>query len=210
LPRRPLLELQPLDPKRYEGIGLDHLVLYAIDKVSESGQQVSYENIVAAAFRLFPEKFSLIGYNEWPDGKRVHDAIFHCTYKSKQWLSGKKKHGYMFTSRGLLELENAKAWLQTPGSIDKQVASRTRRAEKLATHVESANAHIKYQKGDMEGVTKSDICALLQVTLDTPEEILMNNLRTLEESMKGLGRQDLLEFLSWLDKRIGELFKNWA
>lgn len=198
--------VQPVGPSRYEGIDLDHLILIAVQKVIDIGLPVSYENIVAAAFSLFPNKFTLIGYPEWPDGKRVHDAIFHCTYKSKQWLSGRKKHGYMFTEKGLRELERAKSWIEEPDLKDKKVESKTRREEKLAKHIEATKAYRKYIDEEIEKVGKSDLCEILQVTLDAPKKVSLNNLQALMSSMRLLGREDLIEFLSQIKPFVEDMF----
>jgi hypothetical protein len=203
--KNPLQDIQSVEPQRYDGIDLDHLLLVSVDEIQNRGMPVTFENIVAASFMLFPKKFSLIGYPQWPDGKRVHDAIFHCTYKTKQWLAGKKKHGYSFTAKGLEELEKTRAWIDNTAQISKQAPSKTRRAEKLADHIKSAAAYTKYSSDDESSISKSDICALLQVTLDTPMEILQSNHNTLRASMEELGRIDLVTFLDWMAPRIPRL-----
>jgi hypothetical protein len=74
--------------------------MVAVGRLWEVDCELSYENVVVAAFRLFPSKFGLIGYPDFPDAKRVHDQLFHCFYKSKGWLGGKTRLGFTITELG--------------------------------------------------------------------------------------------------------------
>lgn len=55
-------ELTSFEELKYKNIDLDHLIMYAIDQIEKKGVDLSYENIVVAAFKLFPNKFSLQGF----------------------------------------------------------------------------------------------------------------------------------------------------
>ena len=92
----------------YEGINLNWLVLVAVGAVEECGIGLSFEHVVVTSFKLFPKKFSLLGYPEHPDAKRVHDALWRCAYENRQWLIGKTSQGFAFTQRGRQELEIAR------------------------------------------------------------------------------------------------------
>lgn len=59
-------ELKPFNPSTYGSIDLDRLVIYAIVKLEELGIELSLENIIVGTFKLFPNKFSLAGYPEFP------------------------------------------------------------------------------------------------------------------------------------------------
>jgi hypothetical protein len=79
-------ELKSFGEAKYENVDLDHLIMYVISQLEKIGADLSFENAAVAAFKLFPKKFSLPGYPEYPDGKRIHDCLFRCTFKTKQWL----------------------------------------------------------------------------------------------------------------------------
>src|SRR5437879_5397048 len=59
----------------YRGIPLGELAAYAIGILSENRVDCSYENLTVVLFKLFPEKFSLVGFREFPDGDRVSNTI---------------------------------------------------------------------------------------------------------------------------------------
>ena len=53
--------------EQYDDISLDELVTYCVNLIIQEGKEATFERIVEKAFFLFPEKFSLIGYPQWPD-----------------------------------------------------------------------------------------------------------------------------------------------
>jgi hypothetical protein len=131
-------ELQPLLSETYEGIGLDLLTIYAVGEVSERKMDLSYENIVVAAFRLFPKKFSLLGYPSFPDSERVHHVLRRHVYtkdRHKQWLRGKFAHGFELTERGCQVLQEATQALAVAVPQRKKVLSHTRRFEKILDEI---------------------------------------------------------------------------
>ena len=56
----------------YDRIALNDLVTYAVYFLSQSGGEINAEDIVATCFKLFPERFQLRGYSEWPDSTVVN------------------------------------------------------------------------------------------------------------------------------------------
>lgn len=128
---RPIDSLRPYPSQLYDGVNLNWLVLIAVGKLEEIGFDLSFENVVVAAFKLFPKKFSLLTYPEHPDAKRVHDGLWRCAYKNRQWLMGKTSQGFAFTQRGRQELELARNALQTDNPVAKKTFSQTRCFERL-------------------------------------------------------------------------------
>ena len=79
-----IMSLTTLDASDYEMIDLDRLVIFSIIKIESLGLDLSLENIIVAAFRLFPKRFSLIGYPEYPDATRVEKCLWRCKGKTRQ------------------------------------------------------------------------------------------------------------------------------
>lgn len=111
----------------------DELILYTISILESKKIEPTFDKIVVAAYKLFPERFSLLGFKEYPDGKRVHDCLFHCTYKTKGWLNGGAKQGYKLSEMGeliLKELEGKleKSEFKNSKKIKKTIAKRKENA----------------------------------------------------------------------------------
>jgi hypothetical protein len=191
----------------YDGVNLNWLVLLSVRTVEKSGVALSFEHIVVAAFKLFPKKFSLLAYPEHPDAKRVHDALWRCAYKNRQWLLGKTSQGFAFTERGRQQLELARHTLQKDYQTTKKTFSQTRRWEKLLAEVRAAPAFAKYSKGERDKISEAECCHVLQGTLDSDRRVLTDNLTKLSEMASGLLQEDVVRFMEWLGQRFARFLE---
>ncbi len=86
------------NPEKYTAIASNHLVAYAIYSLQNDGDEISAEDIISACFMLFPRKFSLRTYPQWPDsaliGRRLHDC------ERKGWLTARIDTGFKLTALG--------------------------------------------------------------------------------------------------------------
>ena len=99
---------QQLDPSLYESIGYDDLVTYAVYKLVSADSkrgEATFEDIVAQAFTLFPKRFGLRGYYQWPDSAIVNKSWLRCR-TDKKYITGSVKDGFRLTQRGLEVAEN--------------------------------------------------------------------------------------------------------
>jgi hypothetical protein len=55
----------------YEHISLDELVLFAVKRILDSGEDCTAERLVCECFTLFPKSFCLPRYPQWPDSART-------------------------------------------------------------------------------------------------------------------------------------------
>lgn len=199
-------KLTPFDETKYENIDLDHLIMYVMGQLEKIGVDLSFENAVVASFKLFPKKFSLLGFLSYPDSLRVYTCLWRCsTDKKKQWLGGKIRQGFSITERSRIfirETENLLAGLSPKKTL---ATSQTRRKESLLAEVISSSAYLKYTKGEGESITEAEFCFLLQGTLDSSRESLKENFVSLRMFADELKRKDVMEFLNWLETR----FKNF-
>jgi len=203
-------ELQPCLSETYEGIGLDLLTIYAVGEVSERKMDLSYENIVVAAFRLFPKKFSLLGYPSFPDSERVHHVLRRHVYtnnRDQQWLRGKFAHGFELTERGRQILQEARQSLTAGVPQHKKILSHTRRFEKILDEVRRSPAYLKYVQGKRDLVSEAECCNALQGTLDSDRQVLLNNLHQLQTIANDLEQSDVVTFLNWLDNCFGTFLR---
>jgi len=199
---KPLNQLKPFRPALYEGVNLNWLVLVSVQAVEDAKASLSFENIVVAAYRLFPDKFSLLSYPEHPDAKRVHDALWRCAYENRQWLIGKTSQGFAFTEKGRRELQKAREALAISNLPARKTFSQTRRFEKLMAEVREAPAFRKYLQKKETKVSEAECCHVLQGTLDSDKRILRDNLARLDEIARDLGQEDITKFLEWLRSRF--------
>lgn len=86
--------------EKYKAIGLNDLLAFVVYFLEGERYAATFENIAVTSHRMFPAKFSLVGYPNFPDAARVQLVILHLGPKYVGWLEGKKKTGYHLNARG--------------------------------------------------------------------------------------------------------------
>ncbi len=65
------------NPELYAPIKSNHLVIYAIYDLQKQVETISPEDVISICFTLFPQRFCLKKYPQWPDSamiaRRLHD-----------------------------------------------------------------------------------------------------------------------------------------
>ena len=200
--------LKPFDPARYDGIDLDRLVIYTMVVLEKLGIELSLENIIVGAFKLFPKKFSLVGYYEFPDATRVEKALWRCKGNKRQWIGGKTPHGYLITDKTKTIAMQTEGQLSNPALRKQKITSRMRRKESILKEVTNSPAYKKYMSKNGESITEADFCYLLQCTLDSSRETLRENLVLLKKFTEELEREEILKFLNWLEQHFKNFLSN--
>ncbi len=200
--REKILKLKAMAFDKYGDVDLDHLVMYSIGQLEKIGSGLSLENVVIASFKLFPQKFSLIGFPDYPDANRVVKCLWRFTSKTRPWLGGKIKQGFVITERGRICIQETENILNGRFRKVKKASSQTRREEKLLKEVMLSPAYLKYIEKKNDLISEGDLCYLLQGTLDSDRQMLKQNLFQLKDYASEFKRQDLLEFLNWLEQRF--------
>jgi len=195
-------KLKEIREDKYGNVDLDHLMMYVMGQLEQIGADLSYENAVVAAFKIFPRKFSLPGYPEHPDSNRVEQCLWRCAGKTRQWLGGKARQGFIITDRSRLFIKEAEEFLSGVLHKKTKATSQTRRKESILAEVIASSAYIKYSKGDSDSITEGEFCFLLQGTLDSSKETLKKNFNSLRIFADELARKDVVEFLEWLEERF--------
>ena len=97
----------------YEHISYDDLITYVVYRLtvgSGPDSRTVFEDMVAEAFRLFPKRFSLRGYPEWPDSAVVNRSWLR-SRTDKKYIVGSVKDGFRLTQRGLAVAERVEKQL---------------------------------------------------------------------------------------------------
>jgi hypothetical protein len=87
------------NPDSYTGITLNNLVVYAIYYLHQDDAEIVSEDIISACFKLFPKRFSLKKYPQWPDSAMVNRRWSDC--RRKGYIAAKTDSGFKLTAKGL-------------------------------------------------------------------------------------------------------------
>lgn len=97
---RELLTVQPIPAARYENEQLAALAVYSIHWLRQWGLRPTVESITVLNHRLFPGRFGMHLFPEFPDANRTLRSLLQCGPKYRGWLSGSNKRGYAITPSG--------------------------------------------------------------------------------------------------------------
>jgi hypothetical protein len=198
--------LKSIEHDKYLNVDLDHLIMFTIGKLNEMNVDLSFENTVVAAYKLFPEKFSLNGYEKYPDSNRIRNSLNRCTMNRK-WLGGKALHGFVITEKSRTIIQEAEKRIFGSTIKKKKATSQTRRKELIISEIEKSSTFHKYQNNGINKINEADFCFLLQGTLDTSRTILYNNLKILKLYSKELNRMEIYNFLYEMENKFSEFLE---
>lgn len=179
----------------------DRLMIYTVNRLEEMKIEPTFDKIVVAAFKLFPSRFSLIGFKEYPDAKRVHDCLFHCTYKTKGWLIGNAQSGYKVSNKGKYYLEEIQKIMNKEIELPKEYKEKVKRKERtVIDSLKETKAFDNYIKGKGDELNKEDIKEALKIFKYANEKDIENNLNKYLSYAKILDDKSAIEFLNFINK----------
>lgn len=187
------------------------LASVALLKLEEKKIERTFENVVVTLQQLFPGKFSLITYPNFPDTIRVDNTLRLDAGKHSKYLTGNRPKGYKLTANGRLAAEETIQQLQSPSTSKgkKQTISSTQRNRytKLVSGVTQSECFEKFSTKRFSEINKFDVRRVLQCTLETPSEKALANHKALKTMATALSNikeyeklsSDVLEFLKYIE-----------
>lgn len=173
----------------YEPLDRDRLVLFAVNYLELKKIEPTFDKIVATAFKLFPKKFSLIGFPEYPDGRTIYYCVYnHCTL-DKKWLLGNVQSAFKVTERGKYFFDETQKMLEGKIVSTRVHQSTPRRKETTFISIlKKTNAYRKYLQNKEEVIDKSEIFEALRAPSNS----------------KGMAEANLTKYLEYAN-RINDL-----
>jgi len=208
------------DPDGYSKTPLNDLVVYSIYSLHRQGSAIQAEDIISACFLLFPRRFSLRKYPQWPDSSIVSRRWSEC--KSKGYLRGNALEGFQLTARGVRRAEKIEKSLGKV-KIKPVPSSKTKlplqpvltvhpelkaRAKKYIHSIESSDAYRHYKRKAQ--VNEYDFRSLLLCTMESPPATLARNMEQFKDYVRIHDRMDLLTFLESSEEKFAHLLKTAA
>jgi hypothetical protein len=186
----------------YLSLDKDRLVLFTVDFLESRKIEPTFDKIVVTAFKLFPKKFSLIGFPEYPDGRTIYYCAYnHCTL-TKRWLSGNVQSAFKVTERGRYFLDETKKMLEGKIKSTRLHESIPRRKEATFINaLKKTDAYKKYIDGRKEEITKSEIYE----TLKAPQysnELVQSHLERYFDYANRIQDSNATEFLKFIRRKL--------
>jgi hypothetical protein len=204
-------EFPQFSPEVYRHIALNDLVTYAVYFVGgRVAGDIVAEDIVAACYKLFPERFHLRGYPDWPDSTVVNKRWIDC--RAKGLLRGSTATGFSVTPKGLALAEKIEAVLagkkrQFIRNHKNKVSGETRtRAGRFIRALEQSDAFRQFSSEDNQRqISEFDFRNMLLCTMESSPSTLRSNLEQFTQSAALYERSDLLKFLDYCRGKFANL-----
>ena len=196
----------------YQNISLDDLVVVAVGSITSKRESATFERMVAECFCLFPERFSLLGYPEWPNAALVNKAWLRCR-TDKGLLTGSVAEGFRLTEKGRTIEQATLRRLGTKPAEKENISANLKTGNKqtaegrVVMRIEQSAAYRKYQRSRMESITEFDLVDLLFCSMESNAAVLTRNYEALRNAVKMYQREDLVEFLKELKRQYADRFR---
>lgn len=206
------------DPANYSKLLLNDLVVYSVYYLHKQGLETASEDIISACFTLFPQRFSLKKYPQYPDSGIVSRRWGEC--KRKGYLKGNAIKGFQITARGIKRAEKVEKLLGKPLKpvrVEKAKAEESavpgkeaavhpelkRHAKKYVRSIETSDAYRHFKRG--LPLNEFDFRSMLLCTMESPPTTLARNLNQFKEYVNIHERKDLLSFLEFCEGKFSSL-----
>lgn len=206
---------RPFPEDTYINLRLTDLVLYAVFSLEKKEVEATFPNLVVESYRLFPKKFHLQGYLQYPDANRVRTEIQRMEGKlpspDPNMVKGSMKTSYKITDDGFKKLKEVQIKLASGENdrlkIDKKRIDRRQKMGRVLNELEKHPLYEQYlQKGQDIDVPESLLRDLLFATMGTSHDSLREKMKILKEYCDALEKKDFKKFLEFCSNKHGEIF----
>jgi hypothetical protein len=197
----------------YSEIALAALAAFAIARLRDLHIPNTFENLVVALYKFFPAKFSLLGFNQYPDAASVGRTLLQLGPKYRNWARGSVQKGFVLTDAGnakALDVAKALSGIQIfePQRLKPRTSRpRTMDLSKDIRAIEESSLFRQWKAGAIKRSNSLELFDLLGAYAYTPARVLIGRVKTLETIATELGRQDIQDFLSAVRREFADQFR---
>ncbi len=196
----------------YKDAALTSLTAYSLYWLHQWQLPRTIEAIAILNWRLFPEKFSMVGFPEYPDAFRTNRSLLQMQPKYRNLLTGAASKGFSLNSRGMEIAKELSSELGPPsteegqalGSVGRMAAApatskkpaRSIEPEREVARLRSSKLFEKWSSGTMSDRDLIHVHALLGIFDHTPRPVRLRAMKQLERSAQQLEDREAERFLS--------------
>jgi hypothetical protein len=194
-------------------IGRDRATVYSVYLLEQEGVEPTFQRICLIAHKVFPESFSFSEFPEFLDSRIIRNCLWHCTHKTKGWLTGSDKTHYSTTEKGKNEIALFSK-LNNPGDIDNLPMRLKLRKRDLVTKpkdkeinyledIKHSKAFINFTKNNIKDISLLDIKVSLGGDRYSPQIYFENKMKTMLDLSKFYKETELFNYLKWIKENWG-------
>lgn len=192
------------DEKVYTKIPLEHLIVFSIFKVIKRKEVCTFERLVKECFTLFPKTFAFYRYPQWPDSLRLDRPLRKA--RERSWIKGSPRGSFTLTVFGKKLALKTQARLSGKRyslvGLEKKRLPRGSDAKLLQSIKDSPFFHKFKKNKKIPHLTNMELRSLLHSTLETPKEVVRQNLQYCKNLAEEAGEKELSKFLIACESKL--------
>ena len=207
--KKTIAALKPFPPTTYRNIDLDRLAVYSLCTLEEKKIPLYFDYASVALFRLFPKKFSMANFAQYPDTNRINKTLRRLTDQArKSWATGTVENGFSLTDLGREIGTQTSEMLSNPGQqntvrVSPPKRSRGRSASEDASDIRASETFQKWIA--KESISNYEFFSFLKAASYTPKHLLREHLGRLKNSATNAKDEEVSAFLGWLEEKFSGL-----
>jgi hypothetical protein len=198
--------------EQYKDSALTSLTAYSLYWLHQWQLPRTIEAIAILNWRLFPEKFSMVGFPEFPDAFRTNRSLLQMQPKYRNLLTGAATKGFSLNARGMEIAKDLNAQIGLPVKADgrslRQASAasvahiktkgppRSIEPARQLSRLRESKLFEKWRDGAMTDRDLIHVHALLGIFDHTPIPVRMRAMKDLERSAQKLEDEEAEKFLS--------------
>lgn len=208
---RDLVAIAPKNPVDYEDASLTALTMYSLYWLHEWELRRTIEAVAVLNWRLFPDKFAMVGWPQYPDAFRTNRSLLQGQPKYRNWLTGAASKGFSLNDRGIqvaLDLIDklgapvtnegeALGHVATTNDFSSRTTARARSIEpkRELDRARSSRLFEKWGSGVMGDRDVIHVHSLLGIFEHTPAKMRERKMKDLERCAKDFNDEEMINFL---------------
>lgn len=199
--------LKPFQEKQYQNITQDQLAIFTMYFLEQKEIPLYFEYIGVALFKLFPQKFSLVTFNEYPDMYRISNLLrLHLRPSDRNYAVGNIKTNFFITPLGKEVAKETEKMLndfnlQNKVLIEKNETQRIKSIQGDVNEILSSELFKKW-KANKEKVSEFEILSFLGVMSFTKPDVVKRRILRLKNICKNTKNTDALMFIEYIAKLL--------
>ena len=201
-------DITAVPPDRYRGISTTDLLVYAAVQLQEHGLSLTFEPIVIAAYRFFPETFSLVGFPEHPDSSRVGRTLLQCRPKYRGLIKGSASSQFVITELGRTRAAEVGERLAGgyPAVRPARRGQPRANVDRIEQEVKDSAAFASWRDG--QPISEYDFYHFLHLLPGSSRESVRENFQAIVDVAKESQEPDVRNFLAALKTQYAKELKH--
>ena len=197
-----------MEENRYSSMGMNDLVLYAMLQIDGDIKALEFEDIAAACFLLFPLKFAMEKYKDWPDAVRVNKRVVDL--RSLGFITGNNTAGYLLAisgkERAMVTMNKLKL---TNSGKNKSRRATSPKASQLINMIQNQDSFQRFlHKREKAEITEGEFRRLLSSPIGTAPRKIRQNLEHVKSLItSGDKEKEIHDFLKFCEQQFSALMK---